>query len=406
MLRNTLKIWLKIIASKVLNKYKPRIIAITGSTGKTSTKDAISTVMSGKDIAGTKGNMNTEFGVSATIIDPAFTPSFEDGKAKLSIKDVWDLTMSGFRKVVSNVDYPRILVLELAADRPDDIKFFMGFIKPEVAILTNIGDVHLEFFGSKSRLVEEKGCIIASVKRKGLAILNKDDDFSKLVSRRTKSRKVFISANEEADVWAGNIGFGGKGIHFNINSGSEISHIDLPVFGYQFVYAALFAWAVGRYFGVSPELISKRLEQYKVPTGRFEIMRLGKTILIDDTYNANPASVTMALKSLGRLGVNRQKVAVLGDMRELGSAHQKGHRLVGTEAAKVLDQLWVIGKGGSLIRQAAIDSGMPKGKVRFFSEDEIPKILQDNYIVLIKGSRAVHLDATVKQIKEHYERYG
>jgi len=405
MARKLLKIWLKYLAAKILQKYKPRIVAITGSTGKTSTKEAILTVLrSGNDprVAGTKGNLNTEFGVTANIIDPEFVGTDAGVKVRLTFKDVWRLTWCTYRLLVKHLPYPKILVLELAADRPGDIKYFMDFMQPEVGLITNIGDVHLEFFGSKSELVEEKSLVIAHVQPKGLAILNQDDDFSKLISRKTTAKKVFISAESPADWYASDIGFGGQGIHFVAIAGKRTVQIDLPVFGYQFVYAALLALAVGDHFRLSPEVMAKRLSSYKAPPRRFEIIKLGTAIVIDDTYNANPTSVLAALRSLARVGVNRRKIAILGDMLELGSAHERGHRSVGEYAAKVVDQLWVVGEGGALIKEYAIKGGLPLGQARDFKEDAISTILQDNSVVLVKGSQSVGMDKIVELMKKYF----
>lgn len=407
MARKLLKIWLRYLAAKVLRKYCPRVVAITGSTGKTSTKEAILTVLrerSDDRIVGTRDNLNAECGVTATIIKPGFIGQKTQGKVKLTGRDVWQLTWRAIKLLIKKLPYPQVLVLELGADRPGDIRYFMNFIKPEVGVLTNIGDAHLEFYGSKSELVEEKSLLIANVETRGLVILNKDDDFSKLVSRKTAAKKLFISAEKEADIWARDIGFSSSGIHFGAVYGKQITQIDLPVFGYQFVYAALLALAVGQYFKVPWEVMAKRLNQYTVLQGRFEIIKLGETIVIDDTYNANPASTLAALKSLARLGVNRRKVAILGDMRELGSAYEKGHQSVGECAAKVVDQLWVAGEGGALIKEAALRAGLPPGQARDWQESAIPAILQDNNIVLIKGSLAMKMDKIVELMKQFYER--
>ncbi|MBU1092267.1 hypothetical protein KJ836_01155 [Patescibacteria group bacterium] len=409
MIRKVLKNWLRFLSRCILKKYHPRIVAITGSTGKTSTKEAILVVLkkTAEDnrVVGTQGNLNTEFGVTATIIQPGFTGTESGRDVKLTIKDLGRLTWIAIKSLIVKVNYPKVLVLELAADRPGDIKYFMSFIKPEVSILTNIGDVHLEFFGSKSELVEEKSLIVTHVNPKGVVILNKEDDFSKLISHKTTAKKILVSVESEADIYARDIAFGGKGVHFSLINGNQVVQADLPVFGYQFIYAALLAIAVGDHFGISKNIATQRLKGLTLPKSRFEIIRLGNTAIVDDTYNANPTSMVAALKSLARLGVNRKKIAILGDMRELGSAHQKGHQTVGECAAKIVDQLYVVGEGGQLIKAAAIEAGLSHDQVVEFYDDAISSILQDNGVVLIKGSKAVKMDKIVELIKEKfYER--
>lgn len=410
MTRKILKNWLRLLASRVLKKYHPRIVAITGSTGKTSTKEAILIVLkkSSEDVrvVGTQGNLNTEFGVTATIIQPGFTGTESGRDVKLTVKDLWRLTLYAIKSLLVEVNYPKVLVLELAADRPGDIKYFMSFIKPEISVLTNIGDVHLEFFGSKSELVEEKSLIVSNVMSNGAIILNKEDDFSKLISRKTTAKKILVSAESEADVYARDIAFGGKGMHFTLINHNQVVQVDLPVFGYQFIYSALFAIAVGDCFGIAKNVAAQRLKGLVLPKSRFEIIKLGTMVIVDDTYNANPTSTVAALKSLARIGVNRKKIAILGDMRELGSAHQKGHQTVGECAARVVDQLYVVGEGGQLIKTAAIESGLPTDQANDFSESVISAILQDNGVVLVKGSKSVKMDKIVELIKDKfYERY-
>lgn len=409
MLRRFLKIWLRWWASKILSKYRPQIVAITGSTGKTSTKDAVYLVLAetlasrGVSVARTYGNLNTEFGVTATIIDPDFRGTKDGDKARLTPADVWQLTKAAVIKLRKNISYPRILVLELAADRPGDIAYFMQFIRPEIGVITNIGDVHLEFFGSKSALVEEKGKLIAGVSPKGLAILNRDDELTNLISKKTAARKVLVGLSPGADARATNVALSSSGLHFDLNYRGKAVQINVPVYGEQFVYSALCAAVVASYFGVSEGEIAIALSRYRPAAGRFERIELNNLTLIDDTYNANPTSMVAALSSLGRLSSGRRKVAILGDMRELGSAHLRGHQQAGKVAASILDLLMTVGEGGRLIREAAIASGLPAERaIELADWNEIFTRLQDNDIVLVKGSRAVHLDKIVSLIKEKY----
>jgi len=409
MLKQVLKIWLWWLAARVLAKYQPRIVAITGSTGKTSTKDAIFLALfhnlrdRGVEVACTLGNLNTEFGVAATIIDPTFMGTAVGDKTKLTIKDVGRLTKSAINKLFKRLAYPQILVLELAADRPGDIAYFMKWFNPEIGVLTNIGDVHLEFFGSKSDLAGEKGRLIAGVKPNGLAILNRDDELTNVIAQKTTARKIFVGLSGGADAVATNIALSGSGLHFDLNYRGKTAQINMPVYGEQFVYSALVAVVVAEYFGVEPADTAQALTSYHSAAGRFERFELKNLTLIDDTYNANPTSMMAALQSLSRLAGGKRKVAVLGDMRELGAAHDKGHREVGETAAKTLDLLITVGEGGGLIGAAAIAAGLPAIQVvSIGGRDEVLAHLRDNDMVLVKGSRAVHLDEIASLIKEKF----
>ncbi|MBU1083263.1 hypothetical protein KKE14_02390 [Patescibacteria group bacterium] len=414
--KNWLKNYLKWLASKILRKYEPRIIAITGSTGKTTTKEAIFLVLSqasnlqDKFIVKTTGNLNTEFGIPASIIDPNFVGTPVGDKMRLSLRDVFKLTGQALKLLAQSEKYPEILILELGADKPGDIAHFMTFIHPELGVLTNIGDVHLEFFDTKASLVEEKRKLITGTLANGLVVLSKDDEFSNLIVRNLTAKAVMVSVKMDADYKATNIGLSSSGIRFDVVRNSESLSVTMPVYGKQFAYTALFALAVADYFDVPFSEACQSLTKLKLPGGRFEKIDFNKLTLIDDTYNANPTSMISALESLTSLGMARRKVAILGDMRELGSAYEKGHLDVGVIASKTVDFLISVGSGGELIRQAAIRSGLSASKTVGFGEindktqirSAILPYLRDNDIVLIKGSRAVHLDKIAEVFKEDF----
>lgn len=416
--KNWLKNYLKWLASKILHKYKPRIVAITGSTGKTTTKEAIFLVLSrasnlqGKFIAKTAGNLNTEFGIPASIIDPNFLGTPVGDKVRLNLRDVFKLTGQALKLMAQSEKYPEILILELGADKPGDIAHFMTFIHPEVGILTNIGDVHLEFFDTKASLVGEKRKLVTGTLTSGLVILNKDDEFSNLIICNLSTKTVTVSTKVDANYRATNIGLSSSGIRLDVMHNGELLPITMPVYGKQFAYTALFALAVADYFEVPFNEAGQILAQLKLSAGRFEKIDFNNLTLIDDTYNANPTSMISALESLASLGIARRKVAILGDMRELGSAYEKGHRDVGLVAAKTVDFLISVGSGGELIRQHAIKSGLVASKTVGFGEisdktqirSAILPYLRDNDLVLIKGSRAVHLDKIVEVVKENFAK--
>ncbi|OGB74117.1 hypothetical protein A2V68_02165 [candidate division Kazan bacterium RBG_13_50_9] len=409
MLRSLLKFALAYFAAAILRKYRPRIVAITGSTGKTTAKDAVFAVLSDPEHPGavgrTQGNLNTEFGVTANIIDPNFLGSKDEDKARLSLKDIVYLKWHAFKLLLTRGMYPKILVLELAADRPGDIAYFMRFITPEVGVLTNIGDVHLEFFRDKASLIEEKGKLIAAVHPAGLAILNRDDELANLVAQRTVAEKAFVGLADGADWQARGLGISASGLHFSAVHGSDSWPIEMPAFGQQFAYSALIALAVADYFRLPLAIAAERLKNFRPPAGRFERIELKNLTLIDDTYNANPTSTLAALSSFSRLAGGRRRVAILGDMRELGSAYEKGHREVGEAAAKLTDLLLTVGEGGELIGEAAVGAGLPPGLAIQLPEgggDAVLGYLRDNDVVLVKGSRAVHMDKIVDLLKQKF----
>ncbi len=414
MLNKMLKIWLRFLADRILRKYNPKIVAITGSAGKTTTKDAIYTVLQTQDdngrelVAKTQGNLNTEFGVPANIIDPNFVGSVRDsyGKTSITIKDAWQISLKAIKLILTKRFYPKILILELGLENPGDITYFMEFIVPEVGVLTNIGDVHLEHFDNKADLVKEKQSLILKVKPSGLAVLNKDDQFSGMIVKDVLAKKVLISKTDNADYSASDIGVSSSGLHFLASGPKGLIKINLSVYGQHFVYTALTALAVGDYFGMSYQDMANKLATFKTEKGRFERFDFKSFTLIDDTYNANPDSVKAALVSLAKLGNQRRKVAILGDMKELGTAHHKGHQQVGILAAETLDLLFVVGEGGELIKDTAINSGLDENKTIELdvtkAKDVIFSYLRDNDIVLVKGSRVMGMDKIVNIIKEKF----
>lgn len=415
MLNKILKIWLRFWATRVLRKYQPRIIAITGSAGKTTTKDAIYTVLQNKDsrgrelVAKTQGNLNTEFGVPANIIDPNFIGSVRDnyGKVSLTINDVLNLSLRAIKLVLFKQFYPKIFILELGLEKPGDITYFMKFIIPEIGVLTNISDVHLKYFNSKSDLVKEKQVLILNIKPTGLAVLNKDDQFSSMMLKNVLVKKVLISKISNADYKASDIVVSNSGLHFLASGPKGFIKIGLSVYGQHFVYTALTALAIGDYFGISYQDIANKLTKFKTEKARFERFDFNSFTLIDDTYNANPNSVKAALNSLAKLGVQRRKVAILGDMKELGSAYDVGHQEIGIVAAQTLDLLLVVGDGGKLIKDTAINSGLDESKVVELNikeaKDVIFSHLRDNDIVLVKGSRVMEMDKIVDIIKDKFK---
>lgn len=365
MLRKLLAFKLRLIAKAILKKYRPKIVAITGSVGKSSTKEAVFTVLS-KHFKARKNeaNFNTEIGVPMTVIGENYVGG-----------NIWrwkQILWKGFMMIIKKTDYPEILILEMGADRPGDIRYLTSFIKPDVSVITNIGVSHLEFFKDVQELRKEKAAIIRALPENGLAVLNGDDEGTMSVKDQTKARVVL----------------------YNLPSNE---HSNAPV-----VYARLAAIAVAKFFNISREQAIEDLKDFKNLPGRLEEVR-GKSgaIIINDAYNSAPASAIAALKYLQNFQGGK-RIAILGRMAELGSAAESSHMEVGKEAAKQnLDLLLVKSNDASLIAKGAREAGMAEEKIKEFSsaDDAIKLIeLSAGDVVLVKASRAEHFEDIVKAL--------
>ncbi len=385
------------MARGIVNKYSPKIVAVTGTVGKTTTKEAIYTVLAPYfDTAKSNQNANSEWGVVVSVVDPGFD-SFtytNSGKAKLGLGQMLRLVVLGMFKNLFTVKYPRVLVLELGIDKAGDMEWFNRWFKYDVAVVTNIGHTHQEFFNSFEDLIAEKLTIFKGLKDYGLAIVN--DENSKRLG--DSYRKVVFGDNGE--IKGTSIGDLAK-----INFDSEGFEVTLPG-GRQFLPAMLIATAVAREFALTGEQIKSALFNLKTIEGRFTLHRLGGITLIDDAYNASPDSMRIAIDSLE--DIPGRKVVVLGEMKELGSFDAQGHQEIGEYVANKVDRLFAADRGGRLIGEAALAKGMSKDKVTIFDDMDIEKMgagilneLRDNDVILIKASRSVGLDRLVKYLLTH-----
>ncbi len=395
------------LARRVLAKYQPKIIGITGSVGKTTTKEAIYTALRGSfRVARSLKNANTEWGIAATVIHPDFELSqTPDGKAHITPGQLLQLIWYG---LIGQVNYPEVLVLELAADRPGDVRFFNTFLQYDIAVITNIGQVHLEFYKDQAELTAEKLSIAGGLKAGGLLVLNGDNELMDEFIHTTALRRVTFGWDETNQCSIHLRDVGTDGLRYEINTPRE--SVDLMLgFGRQLAAAAATAIAVGQELGVSATQLSQRLTGFTSPAGRFEIWQLRRGItLVDDAYNANPDSMQSAITSLQDIasvgGSQRRRVAVLGGMRELGAAQASAHREVGQFLRDKVDLLVAIGPDGKLMADA---SGLPDAQVVRAEGPEamdFSTLLRDNDAVLVKASRYFMLDKVAEKIKQRVGR--
>jgi UDP-N-acetylmuramoyl-tripeptide--D-alanyl-D-alanine ligase len=345
-----------------------KVVAITGSNGKTSTKDFTASVLGHRfEVTKTEGNFNNHVGLPRTILD------------------------------ASSQD--EIAVWEIGMNHPGEIAPLAKIAAPDVAIITNIGIAHLEFMGTRAAIAQEKGELAAALHADGTLILNRNDEFAELIAKRTPARVIFAGI-DGGDVQAREIVQTAQGAEFTVLEGAHRCHAVLPVPGLHMVQNALLAIAAGRVFGLSLEECAAGLATAPMTTARLQIKKIGGVLFIDDSYNANPDSMNAALRTLAELETDGQRIAVLGQMAELGAESVRGHREVGETAASLgIDRLISLGKGSSAIAEGARSAGLSESSTLESTgevADLLCEIARPGDLVLVKGSRAARTERVLE----------
>ncbi|MBT6691450.1 UDP-N-acetylmuramoyl-tripeptide--D-alanyl-D-alanine ligase [Candidatus Parcubacteria bacterium] len=404
-MKKVLHFILKILAKLVIRKYQPKVVGITGSVGKTSAKEAVYCVL--KDNFKTRRsvkNYNNEIGTPLTILGWSNSP----GKNLFR----WLVLLVRSIKLIVRKDtnYPEVLILEMGADRPGDIKYLISIAKPNIAVMTAIGPSHIEYFGSLKKIVKEKSSILKDLKDKDWAIINRDDPELSGVIDDIKNNLLTFGQREDSDIHLMDVKITKRdekyGTSFKLrNKGSEVPMFLPAVLGWQHAQAAATACAVGVALGLNMVEISKSLSEYEPARGRTNLISGVKySQIIDDTYNASPQSSKVALNILAEFPSEGRKIAVFGDMLELGEMSEEGHREVGRDLVKLgVDYLFVIGERARDISRAAKESGMPEDKIFHFPFTmEAGVFLQERIkpgdVILVKGSRGSKMEQMVYEI--------
>ena len=410
-MKKIIELKLKILAKKILAKYKPEIIGITGSVGKTSTKEAVYTVLAAKlNVRRSAKNYNNEIGVPLTIIN-ADSP----GKNIFG----WLLVFFKGLKLIlfKDKNYPKILVLEMGVDRPGDMQYLNSIVKCKVGVVTRIGPSHLEFFDSVEKIQQEKGLLIKNIKEQGWTILNFDDAKTSELVKESQARVITYGLKEGADLRALEVMFSFekkknkkdlKGISFKLSyKGSAVPAMLPNVIGYQGIYAALAAAAVGITYGMHLVEVSKALHNYVLPRGRMNLIKGVKhTQIVDDSYNSSPQSSLAALDIIKKISVSRtsRKFAVLGDMLELGVYTEQGHKEVGEYVTLTgINKLILVGERARDIGRGAKRAGMSSDNIFQFGDSVAAgKFLQERIkegdLILVKGSQGMRMERIMEEI--------
>lgn len=361
------------LARAVRKQMVSKVIAVAGSNGKTSTKFLIDSAIR-NHLRGSISpkSFNNDIGVPLTIFpaDPI-------------------------------QDY---LVLELGTNHPGEIKRLTEMALPDIAVITNCGPEHLEFLGDLMGVRQENSSIIAGLNPAGALIVNGDDPELLDAVRSYKGKVITFGFKNTNDLFAGDIECDSSGVHFRLNNSRH--HVFVPMLGKHTAANALAAIAVARRLGLSEDQIIQSLATATGPEMRLQLKDVNGITIINDAYNANPASMKAALETLRSLAVSGRRVAILGDMRELGHSTDRFHREIGEFAATCeLDQLHCVGPKSALIAQAAVDKKMAPKSVTCHEDchaaaKALAKAFRPGDTVLLKASRTIHLETVADAIAE------
>ena len=390
----------------ILKKYKPQVVGITGSVGKTSAKEAIYTVLQKKFNARTNTkNYNNEIGLPLTIIGEDSPGRNIFGWIKVFLKATKLI-------LIKDKNYPEILVLEMGVDRPGDMKYLTSIAKCNIGVVTMIGPVHLEFFGTIEKIQKEKGELIKNLKKSGQAILNYDNKETKKITDMSKVRVLTYGFHEKALVRAQEVIFNfdknTAGVNFKLTHDGSFVPVQLSrVVGHNAVYAALAGAAVGIALKMNLVEIAEALKRFNSPRGRLNLIPgIKNTLIIDDTYNSSPQSSRAALDIMKDIKIpdNDRRFAVFGDMLELGSYSEEAHKKIGKYLVKSkIDKLILVGERSRDIAEGAEEAGIKKDNIFHFPDSEtagffVQERIREGDLILVKGSEGMRMERIVKEI--------
>lgn len=409
-MKSLVKILLKLRARNVVKTHKPMIIGVTGTVGKTSTKHAIYTcVRKFRVTRESPKNYNNELGVPLAVLGKE---SGGHSAAK------WVDALAGSPESEGK-EYPELLILEMAVDRPGDLDYLLSIVRPTFGVLTAITPAHLEFFNDDiDELAREKRKLLEALPPEGRAIINGDDPLVVEAAQHIKAKVVSYGLSEDVmvraldvrpiiDTATGVI----SGIGFKVRCEGAIVPFFMPHAVGEFqIYAALAGIACALQLGINPIEIAEALRESTPLPGRMNVIEgIKRTTLLDDTYNASPAALTVALEVLENVPATGRKVAVLGDMLELGRASEQEHHRAGERVAKSAELLITCGERARDIARGARDAGLHEGFIYSVATPEEAGILlqermREGDVILIKGSQGARMEKVVKEVMAHPDR--
>ena len=350
-----------------------KIIGITGSSGKTSTKDILFSILKEKfKVKKSKGNLNNHIGVPLTLF-----------------------------RINGNED---IFIVEMGMSNYGEIELLCEIAKPQIGLITNIGRAHIEFFDSVDDIARAKGELLESLGKNNLAVLNYDNKYTEILNNliNEETKVQYFGFDKKADFYINDFNYLKDGMEFELVNNDFSSKFKTNLYGKHNLYNIIAAITVARNLNLEWSLIKKALEQINLTGLRSEIKNIRGIKFINDCYNANPASMKNAINMLKNIAGNK-KIAVLGDMLELGEIKKKAHKEIGTYVAQSsIDYLITTGELGKHISEAALESEMNIDQVKHFKKKEdisvfLKEIVDNNDIVLLKGSRGMQMESIYQE---------
>jgi len=419
--KNIITSILRVEASAVLRKYKPKIVAVIGSVGKTSTKDAIYSVFSREFfVRKSDKSFNSEIGIPLTV---------------LGCKNGWNdpfiwlqNIFGGLWLLIHKQRYPEWLILEIGVDMPDDMKRAAEWIKPDMLIVTRFADVpvHVEHFSSPEAIIAEKSLMVGSLKKDGVLILNSDDEKVLALKEKWTGKVKTYGFSEKANVSGSHLSvmYGEDDIERKFPAGImmrlDVGETSIPVriygtLGKTMGYSAMATAAASISVGIHLVKISEGIAKIIPPSGRMRLLPgIKHSLILDDSYNASPVAMASALETLKEVKTYGRKFAVLGDMLELGKYSTDEHKKVGALAKDVCDVLVTVGIRARSIALGALDNGMNEDNIYQFDTSKeagkyLEKLIGDGDIILVKGSQGsgtnkIRMEQAVEEIMAEPEK--
>lgn len=408
---------LRVLAQATLKAYKPKIIAVTGNIGKTSTKDAIfAAIATTYSVRKSYKSFNSEIGVPLTILGEDNQWSNPLGWFALFIR-------STLRLIVRE-EYPTWLVLEVGADAPGDIESITQWLKPDIAVLTQFGEVpvHIENYkNDRTLVVKEKAFLPKALKKDGVFVFCGDDADAIQIAEDTMRTKVNFGFKKDNtisihnDIFLYNTKEAEKtdltGMQYELHTGDgKVVHIERKGYlGRVYAVAGAAACAVAQVLDVDLNLLDKALSEYTPESGRMRILDGVKdSILLDDTYNAAPKAMKHALDTLQTVDARGKKIVILGDMLELGKHTEKVHKEIGKDASQTAHILITVGMRARFIAEGALNEGMSENNIFQFEDSRsagkfAESLIGEGDVVLVKGSQGIRMEKAVEELLRYPE---